>query len=125
AIIEINSIAKKDDFPIGTKKLDMNLWKGGIGAISKAKACFLHPSKAIQTKCNEACLTYKAHIFSDALITGNKLHRINGQEQLCYIVRLPIWMTSVSILTAAETPFPNKLIPAAPPTLPTDFTTEL
>ena len=35
-----------------------------------------------------------------------------------------VW-SNVSILTAVATPFPDKLAPAAPPTLPTDFTTEL
>ena len=52
--------------------------KGGIGAVGKAKARFLHPSKVIQTKCNEAGLTYKNHIFNDVLINGKELRRING-----------------------------------------------
>ncbi|KAL7474804.1 hypothetical protein ACHAW6_000757 [Cyclotella cf. meneghiniana] len=64
--------------------------KGGIGMVSNAKARFLHPSKTIQTKCNEAGLTYKTHIFNDVLITGKELRRINGQEQLCYLIRPPL-----------------------------------
>ncbi|KAL7478170.1 hypothetical protein ACHAW6_003948 [Cyclotella cf. meneghiniana] len=100
--------------------------KGGISAIGKAKARFLHPLKAIQTKCNEAGLTYKTHIFNDALTTGKELCCINGREQLCYLIRPPlmddnviyhiVW-SNVSILTAAKTLFPNELAPAAPPTL--------
>jgi hypothetical protein len=94
----------------------------GVGAIGKAKARYFHPKNPVKEKLQEL---YEKHEFTNVLIVGKGVHRVNKKDQKCYECRIPdidesivfkLVCSHLSVTQSPNEPFPDEVTttPVAP-----------